>query len=94
MIPMLLNTLEAERHLRGPLLLELVSELLAVDELAPAASVARSVLHGLHSGRVGDHDFAARIADLRAQVHALCTPRARVVREATRVDRQGPSGRL
>ncbi|HEY8077335.1 MAG TPA: hypothetical protein VIF62_24585 [Labilithrix sp.] len=61
----LLNTLEAERYVRGPLLLEVLDQL---DASAPAAAFARRMLQGLEAGRLKDADFNGELAELRQLV--------------------------
>ncbi len=67
----LLNTLEAERYVRGPLLLTIVDELSGREGLEGAADAARRILEGLESGELGEADFVTRIAALRQLVRAL-----------------------
>jgi hypothetical protein len=67
----LLNTLEAERYMRGPLLRTIVDELRAREGLEPAANAAAGILEGLASGDLGESDFAARIRSLRHLVREL-----------------------
>jgi hypothetical protein len=61
----LLNTLEAERYVRGPLLLEVLDALDAAERPSPAATQARRMLAGVESGRLRDTDFVAELAELR-----------------------------
>lgn len=70
----LLNTVEAERYVRGPLLATVVDELSSGQGLEIAAEAARSILEGLRSGQLGESEFAARIAGLRQLVQALSAP--------------------
>ncbi len=62
----LLNTLEAERYVRGPLLLEVLDQL---DASEPAAAYARRMLQGLEAGRLKDAEFNGKVAELRQLVH-------------------------
>jgi len=70
-VDMLLNTLEAERYVRGALLFNLLDELSAVDALEPAAVVVRDLMVELESGPLDQAEFAIRIADIRALVRSL-----------------------
>jgi hypothetical protein len=65
----LLNTLEAERYLRGPLLLE-VLDALDAEELESAAAFARRMLQRLQTGRAAETEFNAEVAELRQLVLA------------------------
>jgi hypothetical protein len=65
-VEMLLNSLEAERYVRGPLLCNIVDELSATDSYAPAASLATDLLVTLQSGPMSDEVFRARIDELRS----------------------------
>ena len=65
----LLNSLEAERYVRGPLLATIADELSAAGEdLEEAAGVARSILEGWQAGRLGESEFTARVRALRPLV--------------------------
>ena len=66
----LLNTLEAERYVRLPLLLTIVDELSAREGFQAAAEAARGLLEGLQSGVLAEDEFVARIAALRRLVQA------------------------
>ncbi len=66
----LLNSLEAERYMREPLLLTVVDELSADAELSLAADAARSILSRLQTGKLDPVEFAARITALRELVAA------------------------
>jgi hypothetical protein len=67
----LLNTLEAERYVRGPLLATIADELSASGEgLAVAAGAARSLLERWQAGQLGESEFIARIRALRPLVQA------------------------
>lgn len=61
----LLNTLEAERYVRGPLLLEVLDALDAAERPSPAAALARRMLHGVETGRLHDAEFVIELAELR-----------------------------
>jgi hypothetical protein len=70
-VEMLLNSLEAERYVRGPLLLNVVDELSASESFAPAADMARELLAAIESGPVTDAVFHAKLGELRECVRAL-----------------------
>ena len=70
----LLNTLEAERYVRGPLLATIIDELSADAGLEIAAEAARAILHGLRSGGLSESEFGARVSALRDLVQALSAP--------------------
>lgn len=70
-VEMLLNSLEAERYVRGPLLLNIVDELSVSDGFAPAADMARHLLSALEAGPLGDGDFQRSLDELRACVRKL-----------------------
>jgi hypothetical protein len=72
----LLNTLEAERYVRGPLLATIVDELTADDSFAIAADAAKAILEGLQSGQLGETEFVSRVSALRHLVQALSAPPA------------------
>jgi hypothetical protein len=65
MVATLLDTLEKERHLRKPLLFNLVDELSADDHFGPALDRALDLLQLLEAGPVSDAAFARRLAELR-----------------------------
>ena len=70
----LLNTLEAERYTRGPLLATLADELSAGGEgLALAADAARSLLERWQAGQLADAELTASIRALRPLVGARGT---------------------
>ena len=46
----LINTLEAERYMRGPLLVEVIAELRANERLAEAAELAGAILASVETG--------------------------------------------
>ncbi len=65
----LLNTLEAERHARGPLLATIADELSRSGEgLEIAAGAARSILERWQAGELADAEFTARVRALRPLV--------------------------
>jgi hypothetical protein len=70
----LINTLEAERYVRAPLLATIVDELSADAELEIAAAAAKSILDGLRAGALGEAEFADRVSALRDLVQALGAP--------------------
>jgi len=70
----LLNTLEAERYVRGPLLATIVDELAADAGLEIAAGAARAILQGLRSGGLPESEFRARVGALRDLVRSLSAP--------------------
>lgn len=70
----LLNTLEVERYVRGPLLNTIVDELAARQGLEPAAEAARALVDGLRAGALAESDFAARVAALRQLVQSASAP--------------------
>ena len=71
LVERLLNTLEAERYMRGPLLLTIVDELCVSEAFAGAAEDARAILEGLESGMLVESEFASRVGALRRLVQAL-----------------------
>jgi hypothetical protein len=70
----LLNTLEAERYVRAPLLATIVDELSADASLEIAAEAARAILHGLRGGVFSEAEFGDRVSALRDLVQALSAP--------------------
>ena len=76
LVETLLNTLEAERYVRGPLLATIVDELGASGGLDLAVDEARAILERLESGDLGEAEFVARVTELRHLVHALAAPPA------------------
>ncbi len=70
----LINTLEAERYVRGPLLLTIVDELSCAKCFAPAAQAARAILESLESGQLAESEFASRVEALRQLVHTAMAP--------------------
>lgn len=69
-VEMLLNSLEAERYVRGPLLLNIVDELSASESYAPAADLARGLLAELERGPVSEAVFRAKLGELRESVRS------------------------
>jgi hypothetical protein len=67
----LLNTLEAERYVRAPLLNNVVDELSACGGLELAAEAARVIRAGLQSGQLVGAEFVARVSALRQLVQTL-----------------------
>lgn len=76
LVETLLNTLEAERYVRGPLLATIADELGACIGLDVAADEARAILERLESGELGEAEFVARVTELRHLVHTLAAPPA------------------
>ena len=74
LVETLLNTLEAERYTRAPLLLTIVDELSADDCLEPAAEEARAIVERLHAGAMLESEFKARVGALRRLVQTLSAP--------------------
>lgn len=70
-VEMLLNSLEAERYVRGPLLLNIVDELSTGEAFAPAAELAKDLLGDLERGGVSERDFHVRLDELRGCVARL-----------------------
>lgn len=73
----LLNTLEAERYVRGPLLATIIDELSKDADLEMAADAARGILAALRSGQLATEmpsAFATRVAALRQLVRGLSAP--------------------
>lgn len=64
-VEMLLNTLEAERYVRGPLLCNIVDELSTSESYEPAADLARALLAEIGRGPVADAVFHAKLGELR-----------------------------
>ena len=61
----LLNTLEVERYVRGPLLLNIIDELSASESWRPAVEMARRLVKRLEAGPISDTDFRERLGELR-----------------------------
>jgi hypothetical protein len=72
----LLNSLEAERYVRGALLSTIIDELRDAG-LDTAAAGARALLEGLERGLLGESDFVTCVENLRALVHSA-TPESGV----------------
>jgi hypothetical protein len=71
----LLNSLEAERYVRGPLLATVADELSAAGEgLEAAACVARTILERWQAGRLAEAELAFRIRSLRPLIEAHWVP--------------------
>lgn len=70
-VEMLLNSLEAERYVRGPLLCNIVDELSGSESYAPAADLARELLVEIERGPVADPVFRAKLGEIRECVRAL-----------------------
>lgn len=70
-VEMLLNTLEAERYVRGPLLCNVVDELSANESYAQAAEIARALLVDIEHGSVSDAVFHAKLGELRECVRSV-----------------------
>lgn len=70
-VEMLLNSLEAERYVRGALLANVVDELAGSESLAPAADLARELLVAIDSGPVADAVFHAKLGELRQYIRVL-----------------------
>ncbi|MBS2011330.1 MAG: hypothetical protein JST00_00345 [Deltaproteobacteria bacterium] len=75
MIETLLNSLESERYVRGPLLLTVADELKAAG-LLPAAHVAEALVARVEERRISDVEFADEVRTLRSIVRSLA-PMAR-----------------
>ena len=71
----LLNSLEAERYVRGALLATIADELSASgDGLEMAADAARSILERWEAGELQENEFVARVRSLRNLVQTLNAP--------------------
>ena len=73
----LLNSLEVERHMRGPLLVSVLAELSKFMELSPAFALASSMLRSFEEGALDDIAFRRQLDALRALVRTLTQPLAR-----------------
>ncbi len=69
-VDMLLNSLVAERHVRGPLLLTLIDELGGRDDYRIAAEAARDVLARIEDKSIGEAEFALRVDEIRGLISA------------------------
>jgi hypothetical protein len=67
LLDVLLNTLEAERYVRRPLLRDVI-ELLADEGFVSAAAVASDMLARMDAARLEGSAFALAMADLRGAV--------------------------
>jgi hypothetical protein len=74
LVETLLNTLEAERYMRGPLLRTISDELATTEGLEGAAAAAREILEGLESGGLVESEFTRRLVALRRLVQASTMP--------------------
>ena len=74
MIETLLNTLEAERYVRGPLLLTVADELDAAG-LEAAAQVAKLLLERVEKKGISDVEFECEVRTLRLVVRSLSSTR-------------------
>jgi hypothetical protein len=92
-VEMLLNSLEAERYVRGPLLCNVVDELSANASYAPAADLARALLEELERSPVPDVVFRAKLGELRECVRSLARGGAGVPRELARTTPRLVTGR-
>ena len=70
-VEMLLNSLEAERYVRGPLLLNIVDELSESETFAPAADMAKDLLATMEAGRLDEREFRRGLDALRSCVRTL-----------------------
>lgn len=70
-VEMLLNSLEAERYVRGPLLCNVVDELSVHESYAPAVDLARALLADIEQGPIADAVFHSRLRELRECVQTL-----------------------
>lgn len=74
LVETLLNTLEAERYVRGPLLRTIVDELTAGEGLEIAADAARALLEAYHAGHLTEQELTFRVGALRQLVQGLSAP--------------------
>jgi hypothetical protein len=84
-VEMLLNSLEAERYVRRPLLENVIDELVADRRFAQAAELARALLPRLDAASQAEFERALR--DIRIAVREA-VPRSGVV--AARIHRADP----
>ena len=82
MVAVLLDTLEKERHLRKPLLCNLVDELSANDGFGPALDRALALLEQLEGGLVSEATFVRRLTELRDLSRGVVSPDAGIQTEA------------
>lgn len=71
LVETLLDALEAERHVRAPLLLTVIDELSACEPLAAAAPMAEQLLVALEKTAVADIEFVRHVRALRDAVRDL-----------------------
>ena len=74
-VEMLLNSLEAERYVRAPLLLEVVDELSGTERFKIACDLAKRMLGTLEAGVMTDSEFKRGLDELR-----VCVRRSAVAR--------------
>jgi hypothetical protein len=72
-VEVLLNTLEAERYVKKPLLATIVDELATSPRMAPALGLASAILERLEGGSIRDEELASCISELRDLVRGLPT---------------------
>lgn len=92
LVEMLLNTLEVERHVRRPLLYELIGELSATDGAEGARLTVSALLERLERGELTDAELTCAIGELRARLARdragacpeTCGGRGRVRRRSAR----------
>lgn len=75
-VEMLINSLEAERYVRGPLLESVIDELSRDARLSAAADAARGLLDRMD--RIGHAEFHRTLREIRALVRDAA-PRSGVV---------------
>lgn len=92
-VEMLLNTLEAERYVRGPLLCNVVDELSASESYAPAAELARALLAEIQRGPLTDAVFYAKLGELRECVRSVSRSGLGEARELARTAPRIVTGR-
>lgn len=68
MIEMLLNTLEVERHVRRPLVVEIIGELSASSHFAAARRSAKRLLERLERGPMTNDELTRAVRDVRGKV--------------------------
>lgn len=92
-VEMLLNSLEAERYVRGPLLCNVVDELSVSESYAPAADLARALLEDIARGPVSDDIFHAKLGELRECVRTVTRGGLGEARELARTAPRMVTGR-
>jgi hypothetical protein len=92
-VEMLLNTLEAERYVRGPLLCNIVDELSTSASYASAADLARNLLAEIERGPVTDAVFHAKLGELRECVRSASRSGLEEPRELARTAPRIVTGR-